>query len=130
MLDKGLRTISDFLLSEGLHTLFKCKHVPLWLSTVISDAAMFEPKQERKSHILTSLVFGATIGAKMVDFYFHFLSFSFTDTRKMRQEKYGGKKKGEAGSGPEDLAWEWQLLNDLLWARERLAFLPYFPGRM
>lgn len=41
-----------------------------------------------------------------------------------------GAGEGEAGSGPEDLAWEWQLLCDLLWARESLGFLPYFSGRM
>lgn len=47
----------------------------------------------------------------------------------MREEKYE-EKKGEVGSGPEDLAWEWQLRSDLLGARESLAFLPYFSGRM
>lgn len=41
-----------------------------------------------------------------------------------------GKKKGELRSCLEDLAWEWQLLSDLLWTRESLAFLPYFSGRM
>lgn len=48
----------------------------------------------------------------------------------MRDEKYEGEKKGEVGSGPEELVWEWQLLSDLLWTRESLAFLPYFSGRI
>lgn len=65
----------------------------------------------------------------MVYFTPTIFSFSLTDW-KYERGKIGGKKKGEVGSGPEDLAWEWQLWGDLLWARESLAFLPYFPGRM
>ena len=69
------------------------------LSTLSSDAAMFVQKQEWKSHILTSLVLRVTIGAKMAYFDFHFLSFSLTDTRKMREEKYEEKKRERQGAG-------------------------------
>ena len=60
---------------------------------------MFVQKQEWKSHILTSLVLRVTIGAKMAYFDFHFLSFSLTDTRKMREEKYEEKKRERQGAG-------------------------------
>lgn len=62
--------------------------------------------------------------------YSHYFLILFNWLEIWERKNRKKKKGGEVGSGPEDLAWEWQLWSDLLWSRESLAFLPYFPGRM